>query len=142
MRPYVIRRIVPAHNGAVVETRPQRLAAAVTPATAATLRMLLGRVTEAEGTGIRARIPGVAVAGKTGTAQKPVDGSYSDTAYTASFVGFLPAEAPEVGIIVVVDEPQPLHTGGAVAAPVFAAIAEPTMRYLGGRPADGAIAAR
>jgi cell division protein FtsI (penicillin-binding protein 3) len=49
----------------------------------------------------------------------------------ASFVGFLPVERPEIGIIVVVDEPQPYHTGGLVAAPFFSRIASEAVRYLG-----------
>ena len=58
------------------------------------------------------------MAGKTGTAQKIIDGHYSDSANIASFVGFLPAEQPAIAMIVVLDEPQPLHTGGLVAASV------------------------
>jgi cell division protein FtsI/penicillin-binding protein 2 len=77
------------------------------------------------------------VAGKTGTAQKVIGGHYSETDYMASFVGFLPAENPEIGMIVVFDEPQPLHTGGAVSAPVFGEIAEQAVRYLGILPAEG-----
>jgi cell division protein FtsI/penicillin-binding protein 2 len=75
-------------------------------------------------------VAGYAVAGKTGTAQKPVPGGYSSTAYMASFVGFLPAEHPEIGVVVVVDEPQPFHTGGVVAGPVFGRIAAQAVRYL------------
>ena len=48
----------------------------------------------------------------------------------ASFVGFLPVENPEIGIIVVFDEPHPVHTGGEVAAPVFSTIANQAVRYL------------
>jgi cell division protein FtsI (penicillin-binding protein 3) len=92
---------------------------------------LLSRVTEEHGTGTRARIPGYKVAGKTGTAQKPVRGGYSSTAYMASFVGFFPADNPEIGIIVVVDEPRKAHYGGVVAAPAFSAIGENVARYLG-----------
>ena len=94
------------------------------------MRRLLHRVTEEGGTGRRARVDGYEVAGKTGTAQKPVPGGYSDTANVASFVGFLPVEDPELGIIVVVDEPQPLHTGGVVAAPTFSRIAGQVVRCL------------
>ena len=75
------------------------------------------------------------MAGKTGTAQKAIPGGYSDSANVASFMGFLPAENPELAIIVVVDEPQPLHTGGLVAAPVFREIAEQAVRYLDIPPA-------
>jgi len=94
------------------------------------MRHLLARVTEDGGTGRRARVDGYSVAGKTGTAQKPINGHYSDTAHMASFVGFLPAEEPEIGVIVVVDEPQPYHTGGRVAGPAFSRIAGQTVRYL------------
>ena len=64
------------------------------------------------------------------TAQKVVDGHYSETDYMASFVGFLPADNPEIGMLVVIDEPQPLHTGGTVSAPVFGQVAEEAARYL------------
>ena len=83
------------------------------------------------------------MAGKTGTAQKPVPGGYSSTDHVASFVGFLPAESPEIGIIVVVDEPQPVHVGGRVAAPVFKTIASQAVRYLGiPRSLDATFASR
>jgi cell division protein FtsI (penicillin-binding protein 3) len=130
MRPYVIRRAT-AHDGTVlVENEPQVIGRPITYETAATTRVLLGRVTEDGGTGRRARVDGYAVAGKTGTAQKPENGGYSSTKHTASFCGFLPADAPEIALIVVVDEPQPIHTGGQVAAPVFSDIATQAVRYL------------
>jgi cell division protein FtsI (penicillin-binding protein 3) len=98
------------------------------------MRYLLARVTEEGGTGTRARVDGYKVAGKTGTAQIPVRGGYSENGYMASFAGFLPADRPEITIVVVVEEPQPYHTGGVVAAPVFAKIAEQTVRYLNLEP--------
>jgi cell division protein FtsI/penicillin-binding protein 2 len=70
------------------------------------------------------------VAGKTGSAQKALPGGYSESAHVASFMGLLPAERPEIAIMVVVDEPQPIHTGGIVAAPIFREIAEQAVRYL------------
>jgi cell division protein FtsI/penicillin-binding protein 2 len=57
-------------------------------------------------------------------------GGYSDKLNIASFVGFLPADRPEISMIVVVDEPWPLRTGGAVAAPIFRDIAKDVVRYL------------
>jgi len=69
-------------------------------------------------------------AGKTGTAQKVVNGQYSSAENVASFVGFLPAEAPEFAMVFVVDEPQPLHQGGVVAAPAFGKVASQIARYL------------
>ena len=131
MRPYIVSRVT-RENGTVVDSRrPEILGRPISRETAATMRGLLSRVTEEGGTGKRAGVEGFRVAGKTGTAQKPVRGGYSSTDHVASFVGFLPAKSPEIGIIVVVDEPQPVHTGGRVAAPVFRTIASQTVRYLG-----------
>ena len=73
----------------------------------------------AGGTGVRAQIPGYTVAGKTGTAQKPIPGGYSTTNYVASFVGFFPADDPQVEVMVVVDSPRGNIFGGVVAAPAF-----------------------
>jgi cell division protein FtsI/penicillin-binding protein 2 len=79
-------------------------------------------------------VPGYVLAGKTGTAQKAVNGTYSDTQYVASFVGFAPASNPELLVAVAVDEPLYTHTGGEVAAPVFGQIAEFALPYLGISP--------
>jgi cell division protein FtsI (penicillin-binding protein 3) len=102
--------------------------------TAAQLRGMLEGVLEPGGTASSVSVPGYVLAGKTGTAQKVEDGTYSDTRYVASFVGFAPAERPKLLVAVVVDEPLYVHTGGAVAAPVFGQIAEFALPYLGIRP--------
>jgi cell division protein FtsI (penicillin-binding protein 3) len=84
-----------------------------------------------DGTGTLAQIPGYHVAGKTGTAAKPdSDGGYSDSRYVASFVGYVPASRPRLVVLVAVDEPKGAIWGGAVAAPAFRQIAEPTLQYL------------
>jgi len=140
MRPHVIKRVTGSDGNVIYDAEPQVLGRAIRPEVAATMRTLLARVTEDGGTGRRARVEGFSVAGKTGTAQKPIPGGYSDTAHVASFVGFLPAENPELGIIVVVDEPQPIHTGGRVAAPVFGTIAAEVARCLEIRPAGTLMA--
>lgn len=137
MRPYVVKEVVSASGTVLMRQSPQVLSQPIRPETAALMRTLLARVTEEGGTGGRASVSGFSVAGKTGTAQKPVAGGYSETDYMASFVGFLPAEDPEIGMIVVVDEPQPLHTGGLVSAPVFGEVAEQAVRYLGILPGGG-----
>jgi cell division protein FtsI (penicillin-binding protein 3) len=85
------------------------------------------------GTGVQATIPGYTVAGKTGTAQKPKNGGYSNQ-YDASFVGFLPAEDPQVEIMIVVDSPQTSHFGGDVAAPAFEQIGSWYANHAGIRP--------
>ncbi len=85
-----------------------------------------------DGTGKNAAVKGYEVAGKTGTAQKydPKTRSYSKTAYVSSFIGFAPADAAKVAILVMIDTPQGVHYGGSVAAPVFSNIVRETLRYL------------
>ncbi len=142
MRPYVVRQIVGPDGAVLHRQEPQPLGRPIRPETADLMRELLARVTEEGGTGRRAALRGYRVAGKTGTAQKVQAGGYSESDYIASFVGFLPVEAPQIGMIIVVDEPQPLHTGGVVAAPVFGMVAEQLTRYLDIPPAAYAVAAR
>ena len=130
MKPYVVKEVVADDGTVLLRRQPQVISIPIRPDTAALMRRLLARVCEEGGTGVKARVEGFSVGGKTGTAQKPVSGHYSETDYMASFVGFLPVEKPEIGMIVVFDEPQPLHTGGAVSAPVFGEVAEQAVRYL------------
>jgi len=86
------------------------------------------------GTGVQATIPGYTVAGKTGTAQKPSpNGGYSNQ-YDASFIGFLPAENPQVEIMIVVDSPKTSHFGGDVAAPAFEQIGSWYANHAGIKP--------
>jgi cell division protein FtsI (penicillin-binding protein 3) len=86
---------------------------------------MLETVVGPEGTGRRAGLRGIRVAGKTGTAQKlEPDGTYSTARYQAWFVGAAPADAPRFVIAAMVDEPRGfVHTGGATAAPLFARVA-------------------
>ena len=83
------------------------------------------------GTGKLAAIDGYTVAGKTGTARKPLEGArgYQEGAYVSSFAGFVPAERPELSAIVILDEPTPIF-GGIVAAPVFAAVSRYGLRQF------------
>ena len=139
MKPHVIKEVVAADGTVLLRRQPEVIGRPIRPDTAALMRHLLARVCEEGGTGVKANVEGFRVAGKTGTAQKVIAGHYSETDYMASFVGFLPVERPEIGMIVVFDEPQPLHTGGAVSAPVFGEIAEQAVRYLGLQPVEGSM---
>jgi cell division protein FtsI (penicillin-binding protein 3) len=130
MKPYLIRRVVAKDGTVLYKGAPEVVGRPIRGDTAQKMRDLMARVTEAGGTGTKAAIEGYRVGGKTGSAQKPMAGGYSETDYMATFVGFLPVEDPEISIIVTLDEPQPLHTGGIVAAPVFKEIAEQAVRYL------------
>jgi cell division protein FtsI (penicillin-binding protein 3) len=108
---------------------------AVSERTAAAVMEMLEGVVEAEGgTGRRARLVGLRVAGKTGTAQKldRATGRYSHDRYLAWFVGLAPADDPRIAIAVGVDEPRGIaHTGGVVAAPIFAEVAAAHLTRLG-----------
>ena len=102
----------------------------VSPAVAASLMTMLKDVV-AEGTGMYAAISGYAVAGKTGTAQKPDShGGYASGEYVASFVGIVPASRPRLVVLVTVDEPHGAIWGGVVAAPAFQQIASFDLGYL------------
>ncbi len=103
----------------------------MSPSTAQAVRKMLEMATGPGGTAPKAQIPGFKVAGKTGTAHKPEKGGYAKNKYIASFVGFAPADQPKFVIAVMVDEPSAgRHYGGEVAAPVFAQIANDTLRRM------------
>ena len=100
-------------------------------------RMLRKVVSEKDGTGTLAEVPGYDVAGKTGTAEKvdPTTGRYDHALYTSSFVGYAPADDPRILVAVVVDEPTGgSYYGGDVAAPAFADITEFTLQRQRIRP--------
>jgi cell division protein FtsI (penicillin-binding protein 3) len=105
--------------------------------TAAQLRVMLEGVLGDAGTASSVSVPGYVLAGKTGTAQKVVDGTYSETQYIASFVGFAPAEDPRLLVSVIVDDPRGGdYYGGSVAAPAFGQIATFALPYLGIAPTE------
>jgi cell division protein FtsI (penicillin-binding protein 3) len=89
----------------------------------------------ARGTARRAAVPGYTIAGKTGTAQKLVGGTYSRTDYNVSFAGFVPSRAPSFTIVVLVDTPRGVQAyGGVVAAPIFQRIADAVLQHYGVPP--------
>jgi cell division protein FtsI (penicillin-binding protein 3) len=106
----------------------------ISTATAAELRDMLRGVLADGGTASGAAIPGYDLAGKTGTANVVVNGSYSSSSYIASFIGFVPASAPKLLVAVMVDEPQGSIFGGSVAAPAFQKIVGWAVPYFGISP--------
>lgn len=118
------------HVGGRVGPRVERRRL-LTPVIASQLATMLTGVVAEGGTGLAAAVPGYHVAGKTGTAAKPLpDGSgYSTSRYVASFVGFVPATRPRLVILVTVDEPSTIW-GGVVAAPAFQELARFALQYL------------
>ena len=107
------------------QTPPSDTQRVISSKTARQMTAMLNEVVRV-GTGKLAAIEGYTVAGKTGTARKPLENArgYKEGAYVSSFAGFVPSEHPELSTIVILDEPTPIF-GGLVAAPVFAEI----MRY-------------
>ena len=101
----------------------------ISPKTAAQVRTMVESVVSPQGTASQAQVAGYRVGGKTGTAQKVINGRYSQTHYVGNFVGIAPMSNPRFVIAVMIDDPSgPFHTGGAVAAPTFAALAANALR--------------
>jgi cell division protein FtsI (penicillin-binding protein 3) len=98
--------------------------------TAGEVSKMLEGVLAAGGTAPEASVPGYTLAGKTGTAEKPENGTYSKTDFVASFIGFAPAHHPRLLVSVMVDEPRGDIYGGTVAAPAFERIMEFALPYL------------
>jgi cell division protein FtsI (penicillin-binding protein 3) len=121
-------------DGHRVDAAPSGSERVVSETTAGAVRDMMVAVVEA-GTGRQAAIDGYAVAGKTGTARKPQDnGTYQDAAghyhYVTTFAGFVPAQDPQLSIIVVIDEPSASTYASAVSAPVFAELAQYALRQF------------
>ena len=131
LRPHVVRSLRTQDGAVARNVEPAVVRRVISEPTARTLLEMLTSVVE-EGTGKEAAVPGYTVAGKTGTAQKvdPATGRYSHRKIVASFVGAIPAEAPRLVILVMIDEPETLRWGGSIAAPTFREIARDAVKYL------------
>jgi cell division protein FtsI/penicillin-binding protein 2 len=103
----------------------------ISPVVSAEIREMLEGVLAPGGTASEVSVPGYTLAGKTGTAQVAENGTYSKTKFVASFIGFAPAQDPQLLVAVIVDEPHGEIYGGSVAAPAFGKIAEFALPYLG-----------
>jgi cell division protein FtsI/penicillin-binding protein 2 len=124
-RPQLIERV---GDEAVHEPKGHRV---IDASVAAQVREMLEGVLAAGGTASEVSVPGYQLAGKTGTAQVAENGTYSETKYVASFIGFAPAQDPRLLVSVIVDQPQGDIYGGSVAAPAFGKIAAFALPYLG-----------
>lgn len=144
MAPRLVDAVLDRHGEVEMVREPREDRRVVSEKTAQSISRMMETVTEEGGTGTRARVAGYRVAGKTGTAQKVENGVYSPTKRISSFIGFLPADRPEVAIAVMVDSPTVgSKFGGIVAAPAFSTIGAFTMRYLGIAPdAPGTVVPR
>lgn len=124
MKPTLVKKIIAASGAVLEEQNPEPIRQVVSAQTVATLTTFFEGVVQ-RGTATSARIEGVRIAGKTGTSRKYFGGGYETGNYTASFVGFFPAENPEIVCLVMLDNPRiGGHTGGTTAAPIFKEIAQ------------------
>ena len=130
MKPYIVKEIKDKQDEVIKVFSPVFVRNVITADTAARVKKILVGVVE-NGTGKLAKLNGFSAAGKTGTAQKlDANGAYSHDKFTASFIGFAPAEDPVIAIAVVIDQPHPAYYGGVVSAPVFKNVANDVLKYL------------
>jgi cell division protein FtsI (penicillin-binding protein 3) len=131
MKPYLVKEITDQNGNSIHRFEPRKIRRVISSETARTVSKMMQTVITKGGTGVRASLDGYAVCGKTGTTQKiSEEGTYVEGKYIASFIGFTPAQKPEIAIMVVIDEPQEKYYGGIVAAPTFKKIAHETLIYL------------
>ena len=128
-KPYITKEVRDAQGNLIKRNTPVELRRVLQPAIARQMTEILVGVIE-NGSGRRAKIEGIRVAGKTGTAQKAEKGKgYSAGKEVMSFMGFLPADDPKIAVIVTLDEPKGARFSGQIAGPVFQSIAKQTLRY-------------
>lgn len=132
MKPYLVKDILDREGKVIRRNQPQIVKKVIGGETALKVTEMLRDVVSDGGTGTSAALSGYDVAGKTGTAQKVSENGrgYSEGKHVASFIGFVPAQSPELVVFVAIDEPVGIQYGGIVAAPAFKAIAETSLRYL------------
>jgi cell division protein FtsI/penicillin-binding protein 2 len=130
MRPTLVSRLEDRNGNVVQKYEPQRVRQVVSDSTDKQMIEALKTVATADGTAPGAAMKNYTVAGKTGTAQKVENGAYVSGKYVASFIGFFPADDPQVCISIVMDEPKEGYYGGQVCGPVFKEIAERCASYL------------
>jgi cell division protein FtsI/penicillin-binding protein 2 len=132
MKPMIVKTIKDSKNKTIKSYQPIQVRRVISEGTAKNITKLLKKAVD-EGTGVKAQIDGYEIAGKTGTAQKVVSGykGYAKNKYIASFIGYLPADDPQLLISVIIDEPKTNeYWGGTVAAPVFKEISKRVLPYL------------
>ena len=126
MKPLLVKSVIMPNGQRLHSFEPEVVRQVISSQTAKMMREALATVTQAGGTATAAAVPGYEVAGKTGTAQKVVNGGYDKNSHVVSFAGMLPAKDPAFVCVVVIDDPKVPHIshgGGSLAAPVFSKVA-------------------
>lgn len=136
---HVIDKIEDPETGKVERFRPSVKSRVAGEKAVHDIVEALKLVTQEGGTATKAAVPGFAVGGKTGTAQKAIGGSYTSR-YVSSFIGFVPADDPAIVLLVTADEPsRGGYYGGTVAGPTFSRIAAKTLSYKQISPETAAV---
>jgi len=138
--PFIIAKIEDEAGVTLYEKKPVVKARVISEETAKVMREMMTQVVE-RGTGMKAKIEGIPVAGKTGTAQKVLPGGrgYSHDTFMSSFIGFAPSDEPKVVMAVMLDDPRPSYYGGTVAAPVFKEAVEAALYTMGYVPKNASV---
>jgi len=131
--------INPLTGEAVQKMEPNMVRQVISESTSKQIRDALESVV-AKGTGRNAFIDGYRVGGKTGTAQKVINGKYSANEHIVSFIGFAPADKPRIVVYVAVDNPQGIQFGGVVAAPIVQSIMRDSLKYMQVEPSKDQLA--
>ncbi len=122
VKPFVVKKYTDNNGNTIYENKPKVIRKVISKETSDLIKELFVGIVE-NGTGKAVKIANLKIAGKTGTSQQLVEGSYSKAHYNASFVGFFPVDNPQIAMIVVLDNPKTNYYGGATAAPIFRNIA-------------------
>jgi len=131
MKPFIIKKVLAPDGTLLKEYKPVEIRNVISKNTSKMLTELFVGVVE-RGTGKDAYIENIKVAGKTGTSQKMVEGKYSKSKYTSSFIGYFPAENPQIVVAVIMDAPGNGEIyGGKVSAPIFRKISERIINLTG-----------
>jgi len=138
-KPYIVRNIIDDQGEKIRSFEPELKKQVISEEASRQVREALESVV-ANGSGRNAFTDGLRVGGKTGTAQKVVDGKYKDGDYIVSFIGFAPADDPEVLVYVAIDSPKnSVQFGGVIAAPIVGRIIEEIAPIVGIKSREGQI---
>jgi stage V sporulation protein D (sporulation-specific penicillin-binding protein) len=129
MQPRVVKELTDDSGNVIHRYEPKFIRQVLSEKTSKELRLIMETVVN-DGSGKKAYIPGFRVGGKTGTADKIVDGRYAKGSVYSSFVGVAPVNDPEVVVLLIIDEPQGIHFGSQIAAPAVQEILRDTLRYM------------
>lgn len=132
--PYLVQKVSSYDGMTIAERAPEVVRRTVSEATSARMREYLLGVVQSGG-GSKAGVDGYAIGGKTGTAQKYVNGGIAQGKYVSSFIGFAPANDPKYAVLMIVDEPQGyMYYGSLVAAPYAGRVFKSIFEYEGIEP--------